>query len=102
METKENFIDKLFDKGILVNKELIEQGLEEDLINLIKGEEDLIVLNSDYAEIISKDNFLIDWYEIDKYRVDFEKEKDQDLYQTQLQDLRHNPIQSAVTLGRAS
>jgi len=92
MESKEVLLNKLFEKGILVNKELLEKGLEEELIKKIECEEDLIVLNDDYTKIISQQDFLVDWYEVDKFRVGFEKEGEEELYQTQLQEFRSSSL----------
>ena len=98
MKSKEEFIDKLFEKGILVNKELLDKDVDDKFLEEVKGEDDLIVLNDDYVEIISKQKTLVDWYEIDQHRVDFEKEGDQELYDTQLQDFR----QSSLTVQTSS
>ncbi len=89
MAQPEKFIEDLFNQGILVSEDLLETGIEAPLLNQIKIEEDLIVLNSDYVGVIKQQSSLVDWYEIDKYRVQWEKDKDETLYQSQLQHLRH-------------
>src|SRR3989338_821945 len=89
---KEDFIEDMFEKGILVNKELLEQNLSEDIIQRIKVEQDIIVLNSDYASVLHQQTSLVDWYEMDKHRVNAEKERDDELYQTELQRSRVSHI----------
>ncbi|MBU1111260.1 MAG: DNA-directed DNA polymerase II small subunit [archaeon] len=90
--TKKQLIDRMFEKGILVNKEMLERELNEDLIEKIKGEEDLIVLNDDYSKLIKDDSFLVDWYAVDHFRVGFEKNGEEDRYQSQLQDLKKGSL----------
>src|SRR3989338_2003403 len=89
---KEDFIEDMFEKGILVNKELLEQNLSEDIIQRIKVEQDIIVLNSDYASVLHQQTSLVDWYEMDKLRVNAEKERDDELYQIELQRSRISHI----------
>lgn len=88
MKSKEKLIEKLFSQGVLVTKDLLEK-IESDendsLMNRLENEEDMLVLTNDYVTLLQDDGRLIDWYEMDKYRVDFEKEGDKDLYQSQLQ-----------------
>src|SRR3989338_4323299 len=86
MEDKQHLIEKLFEKGILINKEMLEQNIDSSLIQKIENEPDIMVLNSDYVTIIHQQTSLVDWYEIDKHRVDVEKERNDDLYQKELQD----------------
>ncbi len=81
-------IEELFDKGILINKELLEKDIDDTLLDKIESEADLVVLNEDYANIITTQSSLVDWYEIDKYRVETEKDRDDDLYQSQLQQFQ--------------
>ena len=85
---QEKLIEKLFEKGILVNKELLELGLKDELIEKVVNEGDLLVLNKDYSDILNSPEQLVDWYEVDKHRVDFEKKGDNELYQTQLQEFK--------------
>ena len=83
--TKEEKIEKLFERGVLVNESLLGEELKEDLLEKIENEEDLIIINEDYANIIKQSGSLVDWYDLDKYRVDSEKDRDDELYQIQLQ-----------------
>ncbi len=86
--TTEEFIEEMFERGILVNEELLakhDSSLAKNLIAKIETEEDLLVLNEDYASLIKKSS-LVDWYEIDKSRVEAEKDRDEELYQAQLQE----------------
>src|SRR3989344_4224916 len=87
---KEKLIEELFEKGILVNKELLEKGIDPSSIEKIKSEADLIVLNSDYVDVLKQQTTLVDWYEIDKNRVEAEKDRDDELYQTQLQHFKQS------------
>lgn len=96
MKSKEEFIEKLFEKGILVNKELLDKSVNDKFLNEVKGEDDLLVLNDDYVEIISEQKTLVDWYEIDQHRVDFEKKGDQELYNSQLQDFKSSSLTVSV------
>ncbi len=85
-------IESMFDKGILINKELLDKNINDNLIEKIETEADLLVLNEDYTEIVNSSN-LIDWYEIDSMRVNIEKEKgDDELYQTQLQEFKKSTL----------
>jgi DNA polymerase II small subunit len=88
MKNKEKLIQELFNKGVLISEDFLEKDFDEKLMGKVKAEEDLIVLNSDYAEVIDQQNSLVDWYELDQSRVLAEKERDEELYQTQLQQLR--------------
>lgn len=99
--SQEKLIESLFEKGILINKEILEKGLEnrssdsssnESFFARIEQEADLLVLNPDYADILIQQTNLIDWYEIDKYRVDAEKDRDDELYQAQLQSFKHSEL----------
>ena len=86
-KTTEKFIEEMFEQGILVNEELLAKQnhpLDENLIARLKAEEDLLVLNDDYTTILGNSS-LVDWYDIDKSRVDVEKDRDEELYQSQLQ-----------------
>jgi DNA polymerase II small subunit len=50
------------------------------------------VLNNDYVDVIEKQACLVDWYEIDSARVHAEKERDDTLYQSQLQTFRQSSL----------
>ncbi len=93
---KEQLIEELFSKGVLISKDLLnsspQQDLTSTLLEKIEVESDLIVLNSDYVDVLKQSSSLVDWYEIDKYRVDAEKERNDELYQKQLQSLSTNKI----------
>lgn len=82
-------IEDMFKKGILLSQDSLDQELDETILEKIQAEEDLIVLNSDYREVIEQQSSLVDWYELDKYRVESEKDRDENLYQTQLQEFKH-------------
>lgn len=89
-------IEDLFEKGILISPDFLNQNpdkkIDHSLLQKIDLENDLIVLNPDYAEILSTQSCLIDWYEIDHYRVEAEKRSDdkarEEIYQSQLNHFR--------------
>lgn len=92
--TQKELIEEMFDKGILLNEELLDkhqQTLDNSIIQKLELEEDLLVLNEDYTSLLGKPS-LVDWYEIDKLRVDAEKERDDELYQTQLQEFANSQL----------
>src|SRR3989344_8048658 len=79
-------IEDLFKKGFLLQEDLINaEAIEQTVIDKIKTEADLLVLNKDYLEVIRQQTSLVDWYEIDGYKVEAEKERNEELYQSQLQ-----------------
>ncbi len=90
MDTEtQDLVEKLFEKGVLVSKDMIEKGLSQDLLSKLEEEEDLIVLNNDYTKLLEEGSFMVDWYEIDTHRVAFEKDKnEEELYQSHLQDIQ--------------
>ena len=88
MAVREELIQKMFERGILLHQELLQQDFPSSLLEKIEAEADLLVLNSDYTDVVQQHTSLIDWYEIDRYRVEAEKQRDDDLYQAQLQQCR--------------
>ena len=93
MTNKKELIEKLFNKGILVNQEMLDsKKIEDSILEKIEKESDLLVLNEDYTEIVSHQSSLVDWYDLDKYRVDVENERDDDLYQSQLQHFKQSSL----------
>ncbi|NQV91554.1 DNA-directed DNA polymerase II small subunit [Candidatus Woesearchaeota archaeon] len=90
--SREKLIEEMFEKGILLNEEMLKKGLDQNLIEKLKSESDLIVLNDDYADVIEQESSLVDWYEIDKMRVNAEKDRDDDLYQSQLQSFKTSTL----------
>ncbi|MFH1276667.1 MAG: metallophosphoesterase [Candidatus Woesearchaeota archaeon] len=87
-EEKAKVIEDLFERGILVNKELLEKGVNKEVINKIEMEQDIIVVNGDYVDAIEQQSSLIDWYEIDRYRVEAENDRDEERYQNELQQIK--------------
>ncbi len=87
-KTKQELIEELFEKGILASQDILEKEVDSKLFHQLEAESDLMVLNSDYANIVSQQASLVDWYDIDRYKVEAEKERDDDLYQRQLQTLK--------------
>src|SRR3989344_138302 len=101
MEDQQKFIKDLFEKGILVGKDILDNGLDnrldtilsDNVIGKLEQEQDLLVLNNDYVDIVTKQRSLVDWYEIDSLRVQAEKERDDELYQAQLQIFKQAELQ---------
>jgi DNA polymerase II small subunit len=90
---KTELIKKLFDKGILVQEDLINNNkIDESFLEKIETEADLLVINEDYAEVINQQSSLVNWYEVDKYKVEAEKERDDELYQNQLQNFKKSKL----------
>jgi DNA polymerase II small subunit len=87
-KTKQELIEELFEKGILASQDILEKEVDSKLFHQLEAESDLMVLNSDYANIVSQQSSLVDWYDIDRYKVEAEKERDDELYQHQLQTLQ--------------
>ncbi len=93
-QTTEEFIKEMFEHGILINEELLAKrnnSLAKNLISKLETEEDLLVLNDDYTSLL-KNSSLVDWYEIDKSRVEAEKDRDDELYQSQLQEFTNTTL----------
>ncbi len=91
MEAPKKIIEELFEKGVLVSPKVLDFGIDRDLFHKIEAEEDIIVLNQDYAELISRQTCLVDWYEMDSYRVEAEKGNDE-LYQHHLQEFKKSAL----------
>lgn len=86
-------IGQLFEKGVLVHPDFLDKAAADylppdSLLQRLEVEADMLVLNSDYAEVLSQPASLVDWYEFDRCRVEAEKERDDDLYQRHLQEFR--------------
>jgi DNA polymerase II small subunit len=92
MDNKKELIEEMFEKGVLISEDFLNKEDNKQLSEKIDVEEDLMVLNSDYAEIISQQSSLVDWYEVDKYRVEAEKDRDDELYQSQLQGFKNSKL----------
>ncbi|MBS3140108.1 DNA-directed DNA polymerase II small subunit [Candidatus Woesearchaeota archaeon] len=83
---KKKLIEDLFEKGILVQEDLAySDEVKQTILDTIESEADLLVLNKDYLDILEQQKSLVDWYEIDGYKVEAEKERNEELYQGQLQ-----------------
>ena len=83
-------VESMFDKGFLLNQELLNSPLVHSLRGIEDDEEELLVLNLDYLTIIKK-NTLVDWYIFDEYKVKAEK-KQSDLFEKHLELLKNlNP-----------
>ena len=93
MKNKDQLIKEMFEKGVLISKDFLDQELNEELIGKVNEEEDLIVLNTDYAKVIDQQNSLVDWYELDSSRVLAEKDRNEELYQNQLQQISQSTLQ---------
>ena len=97
MENQQKIIEDLFEKGILVSKDILNKQadffLASNLVGKLEQERDLLVLNTDYVDIVTKQKSLVDWYEMDFYRVQAEKDRDDELYQAQLQSFKQVELQ---------
>ncbi len=97
MENQQKIIEDLFEKGILASKDILNKQadlfLASNLVGKLEQERDLLVLNNDYVDIVTKQKSLVDWYEMDFYRVQAEKERDDELYQAQLQGFKQVELQ---------
>lgn len=83
---KEKIIEEMFDRGVLLSEDILDK-LDKGLLDKIDVEQDLLVLNEDYANILSTQSSLVDWYEVDTYRVGSEKDRNDELYQAHLQGI---------------
>ncbi len=92
MEDKSKVIEELFEKGILINKDFFENAQTEEFTKKMEVEDDLLVLNADYVDVMKQQSTLVDWYELDKHRVNLEKERDDDLYQNELQNIKKTSL----------
>src|SRR3989344_1693210 len=117
MSTKTEFIEEMFNLGILVNEKIagkmaeqrIDIKADDNLRNKIESEEDLLVLNEDYLEIINKEGCLIDWYNLDSQRVKLEREENKEDYYHNLIQLKiisdsydSRPISKSLTKSTSS
>ena len=98
MNPQQKLIEELFNKGFLVNKDFSKE-LNPSLLDKLECEEDLLVLNEDYVGVLTQQTSLVDWYDIDRYRVDVEKERDEELYQAHLQNFKGNNLNFNLSLG---
>ena len=89
---EQEVIEKLFEKGVLVHQDFLDKLVQEPLLDRLGVEADILVLNSDYAQVLSQSSSLVDWYELDKFRVEAEKERDDDLYQHHLREFQTSSL----------
>lgn len=80
-------IQQLFEKGVLASRELAETIVSATLLQKLEEQPTILVINEDYVAVLSNSYSLVDWYELDKYRVEAEKERGQQEYRDQLQTL---------------
>ncbi len=92
MDTKQKKIEELFKKGILAHEEMLNEDIEAEILDKIETEQDLLVLNADYSSVLAEQTSLVDWYEVDKHRVNVEKNHTDDLYQKELQGLKDSSL----------
>ncbi|MEK6969740.1 MAG: metallophosphoesterase [Nanoarchaeota archaeon] len=98
MNPSQKIIEDMFNKGFLVNQDLLKDA-NQTLLDKIECEEDLLVLNEDYVNVLVQQTSLVDWYDLDQYRVDVEKKRDDDLYQAHLQNFKENNPSFNSSLG---
>lgn len=84
---KKDIIDFFFKKGILISSDFLnnlDKLNSNEVYDLIheKIKSDLfLILNKDIAGLLSKsDEFMVNWIELEKSRVDFEKGKNKEVY----------------------
>lgn len=82
---KSEIIEKMFEKGVLLSKEMLEGDLDPTLIEKLEKEADLLVLNKEYEQVLQKQSSLVDWYEVDKERVELEKAN---LYESEVKQIK--------------
>jgi DNA polymerase II small subunit len=92
MKDKEKLIEDFFERGVLVNKDLLDGKISDDMVKIVNAEQDLLVLNDDYLSVMGQQKSLVDWHEMDKHRVEAEKERDDGLYQAELQKIKTTPL----------
>ncbi len=68
MKDKEKIIKEMFEKGVLVSEDFLNDDFDGRIESKLDSEEDLLVLNSDYARVITEQTNLVDWNELDKHR----------------------------------
>lgn len=90
MEKEEKIIEEFFNRGVLISKDVLEKKIDDTLFQKLEAEGDIIVLNSDYVTLIEQQKNIVDWYDLDTYRVAAEKDRDEELYQHQLQTFRQS------------
>ncbi|MDO8510865.1 MAG: metallophosphoesterase [Nanoarchaeota archaeon] len=97
MEERKKIIEDMFERGILVSQDVLDAKLDgvltDNLVGKLEQERDLLVLNNDYVDIVTKQKSLVDWYEVDSLRVQAEKDRDDELYQAQLQSFKQAELQ---------
>ncbi len=89
MDEKQKLIEDLFEKDILVSKDFLESQLDISVLEKTKFENDFLVLTEDYSPILTTQKSIVDWYNIDSYRVAAEKGRNNELYHQQLQTFTH-------------
>jgi len=82
----------MFTKGILVSEDFLENESNNSIVDKIEMDNDLIVLNSDYVKVIEQQSSLVDWYELDRLKAEAESEKNDELYQNELQQLKKTSL----------
>ncbi|MBU0460796.1 MAG: DNA-directed DNA polymerase II small subunit [Nanoarchaeota archaeon] len=94
--SKAEFVQEMFKRGFLVNQEILENELDQDLLKNLESENDLVVLNKDYSEIITLQTNLVNWHDLDKYRVIAEKNSNYNLYVDQLDQFKQIRLKSEL------
>jgi len=92
MVEKKKLVEEMFTKGILVSEDFLENESNNSIVDKIEMDNDLIVLNSDYVKVIEQQSSLVDWYELDRLKAEAESEKNDELYQNELQQLKKTSL----------
>ncbi len=93
MENQTKKIEELFRRGILASEEVLQKNINEKTLDQLEWENDLLVLNLDYTDVLAQQTTLVDWYELDQLRVAVEKDRDdEELYQNHLQSFKKSTL----------
>ncbi len=87
MDEKQKLIEDLFDKDILVSKDFLDSQLDISALDKTKFERDMLVLTQDYSSVLTTQQSLVNWYDVDSYRVASEKGRNDGMYQEHLQGI---------------
>ena len=99
MESKEKLIEKLFAQGVLVTKEMmnqIESDTDGTLIEKIRKENNLLVVDNQDISLQLDDGKLIDSKNLDTHRIDLQTPEEKDLYQSHLQNTGAVSLSGAI------
>ena len=97
-----NLINQCFEKKILLNKDLLKLDTFEIVLdklndsNKFKIFSDLLILNKDNIFLLENFLGLDDLLKFDRYKVNFEKNKDSEIYNSFLNELKQKSIPKQI------